>query len=124
MMNKKYVSDFITTDIIKTWTSGDIVTITADTGSGKSYFIMNTLGSLAKNNNQHILLLVHRDNCKNQFKLDIEKLKIGGTIDDNTIDLVTYQSLAAKSTNKEKFDFSFKGYDYIVCDGLFCVLSY
>ncbi|WP_170061407.1 DEAD/DEAH box helicase family protein [Rummeliibacillus pycnus] len=116
MMNKRYVSDYITTDAILTWTCEDIVTISADTGLGKSYFIMNTLGSLVKAKNQRILLLVHRDNCKNQFELDIAKLKIEGIIDDNSIDVVTYQSIAAKNINKKLFDFSFKKYDYIVCD--------
>ena len=56
-MVKKRVSEIITTEEIKKWNKGDIITITAGTGAGKSYFIKNILYAFAKQENKKILFL-------------------------------------------------------------------
>ena len=105
-MNKKRITDLITIDMVRNW-ENEIYTITAGTGTGKSYFIKNIVYLVAKENNQKILFLVHRTNCKNQFLDEIRKDK-----KDDTIIVQTYQFL-------EQFNniFNFlKQFDYIVSD--------
>ena len=71
--NKKTVTDIITINDIKRWTTRDIVIISAGTGTGKSYFIKNSLYQYAKENNKKILFLIHRTNCTSQFQSEIER---------------------------------------------------
>ncbi|CAG7841158.1 hypothetical protein CLOHAE12215_02582 [Clostridium haemolyticum] len=109
-MIKKRVSELITVQEIKKWAIGDVVTITAGTGAGKSYFIKNVLYAFAKANNKKILYLIHRDNCDNQFIKELER-------DHKTdiIKILTYQSLEYLYINHNKtFDFSM--YEYVICD--------
>lgn len=106
----KRVSELITTDQIKGWENNDIITITAGTGVGKSYWVKNILYAFAKKENKKILFLIHRTNCINQFAVEIIKDK-----KTDIIDIRTYQSLESLSTrHKRLFDFS--EYKYIVCD--------
>lgn len=98
------ITDVIPLEDVKSWKEGDIVTISAPTGSGKSYFIKNVVYEVAKEKEQKILFLVHRSRCKEQF---YNELKRDNKLD--TIDIVTYQTLE----NKE---FNFNRYKYIVCD--------
>ncbi|WP_072913257.1 DNA helicase [Desulforamulus aeronauticus] len=101
----KRISHIITANEVLRWSPGDIITITAGTGAGKSYFIKNILYDLCKQNNKKILMLIHRINCVDQFRKEIEKDK-----KTDTIDIKTYQSLE----NSAFFDFS--EYEYIVND--------
>ncbi|MDK0617126.1 restriction endonuclease subunit R [Clostridium perfringens] len=104
-MERQTISDLITIDEVKNWNKGEIITISAQMGYGKSYFIKNRLYEIAKENNQKIILLVHRTRCKQQFIQELEK---NHKLD--VIDVVTYQTLE----NRKDFDVS--KYDYIVCD--------
>lgn len=100
----KRVSEIITTQEIKKWKRNNIITITAGTGVGKSYFIKNILYAFAKKKKKKILMLIHRTNCVNQFKAEIKR--------DNKQDVIhikTYQSIENKEIN-------FKEYYYIICD--------
>lgn len=106
----KRVSELITTDEIRRWSSNDIITITAGTGVGKSYFIKNILYAFAKKENKRILFLIHRSNCVNQFQKEIEADK-----KTDFIDIKTYQSLESLYINNNK-PFDFANYQYIVCD--------
>ncbi|MFL0194402.1 DEAD/DEAH box helicase family protein [Clostridium sp. WILCCON 0269] len=86
-MNKR-ISEIIQVDDIKQWNKGDIITITAGTGVGKSYFVKNILYTFARGNNKKILMLIHRKNCIEQFKQEITE---DGK--DDVIDIQTYQKL-------------------------------
>ena len=108
-MIKKRVSEVITTEEIKKWNKGDIITITAGTGVGKSYFIKNILYAFAKQENKKILFLIHRTDCKNQF---YEEIKRDNKLD--TIVIKTYQSIEYSIMYDKSIDFS--EYKYIVCD--------
>ncbi|KQL54059.1 DNA helicase [Heyndrickxia shackletonii] len=103
------VSELVTIEQIKSWKSGDIITIKAGTGAGKSYFIKNNLYARAKKNKRKILFLIHRTNCVNQFQLEIEHDK-----KTDNIHIMTYQKLEAIYKNGGSFDFT--PYKYIVCD--------
>lgn len=103
------VSNIVTTHEIKQWKIGDIITITAGTGVGKSYFIKNILYAYAKENHQKILMLIHRTNCVEQFQREIERDK-----KTDVIDIETYQKLEYKNLNGYKNYLN--TYKYIVCD--------
>ncbi|MGG3987471.1 DEAD/DEAH box helicase family protein [Bacillus smithii] len=103
------VSEVVTIDEINKWKTGDIITIKAPTGTGKSYFIKNILYAIAKKNKKRILMLIHRKNCVNQFQEEITRDK-----KDDVIDIWTYQYLEHTYKTNKRFDFS--DYHYIVCD--------
>lgn len=108
-MITKRVSELITTDQIRNWNDGDIVTITAGTGAGKSYWVKNMLYLVARERDTKILFLIHRTNCIEQFKAEIER-----DFKENTITVKSYQSIESAMLNKQIFDLS--EYKYIVCD--------
>jgi len=101
------VSDKISHEEIRTWKKGEIITISAPTGSGKSYFIKNGLSDYAKINNEKILFLVPRTLIKNQFEEEL--------IEKSIVTIMTYQSLESfyvrNSCHKDLSE-----YDYIFCD--------
>lgn len=103
------VPEVVTVEEVKKWQDGDIITIKAGTGAGKSYFIKTILYAHAKYYQKKILFLIHRTNCVNQFKAEIEKDK-----KTDVIEIKTYQSLEAAYKNNHTFDFS--PYQYIVSD--------
>lgn len=108
-MIKQRVTDLIKINDIRTWNINDIITITAGTGVGKSYFIKNQLYAFAKANNKKILFLIHRTNCTNQFIQEIKRDR-----KDDIIDIRTYQAIENVIKNKGVFDFS--PYQFIVAD--------
>lgn len=105
----KRVTEVITINEIKSWKENDIVTISAGTGAGKSYFVKNVLYAYAKEKGERILMLIHRSNCVNQFQKEIEK-------DDKTdvIDVFTYQKIEWE--NRKQIENDLSQYKYIVCD--------
>lgn len=103
------VSDVITEKDINKWKNGDIVTISAGCGAGKSYFIKNVLYARAKAEGKKILMLVHRTRCSTQFELEIRADK-----KTDVIDIKTYQSIEFSLLNCK--DISFSAYSYIVSD--------
>ncbi|CEN94311.1 DEAD/DEAH box helicase family protein [Paraclostridium sordellii] len=105
----KRVTEVITINEIKSWKEKDIITISAGTGAGKSYFVKNVLYAYAKAKGEKILMLIHRANCVNQFQKELEK-------DDKTdvIDVFTYQKIEWENRKQAENDLS--QYKYIVCD--------
>lgn len=106
---KMRVSDVITVEEIRKWKNGDVVSISAPCGAGKSYFIKNVLYEQAKKKNQKILMLIHRRNCVDQFSIEIEEAN-----KTDTIDIKTYQSVEYNLINYGNI--SFDDYAYIVSD--------
>lgn len=79
-------------------------------GAGKSYFCKNILYEVAKSEQGKILMMIHRSNCVDQFRYEIET---DGKAD--VIEVITYQSLEySKLHNTNKYDLS--QYMFIVCD--------
>lgn len=101
------VSDKISHEEIRTWKKGEIITITAPTGAGKSFFIKNILSDYAKANNEKILFLVPRTYIKTQFQKELDETSI--------ITIMTYQSLEA-FYEKNSYHKDLSEYDYIFCD--------
>lgn len=105
------VSEMITAQEINKWNNGDIITIKAGTGKGKSHFIKNSLYQHAKKDNKKILMLIHRRNCVDQFQNEI--IADGKT---DVVDIETYQYIDTKNRDKGRFDFDFSPYSYIIAD--------
>lgn len=91
------------------WKKGDVITITAGTGRGKSNFIKNELYEKAKNENEKILFFIHRSNTANQFELELEQ-----DSKNDYITMKTYQSFQSSLLKQESIDL--EKYKYIVCD--------
>lgn len=103
------VSEVVTIEEVNKWNQGDIITIKAGTGAGKSYFIKNNLYAIAKRDSKRILMLIHRRNCTDQF---LEEIKKADKTD--VIDIKTYQSI--EEVTKNGIIYELGHYDYIVCD--------
>ena len=110
------VGDIITNHQMETWKQGDIITISAGTGKGKSYFIKCSLFAYAKEEGKKILMLIHRSDCVKQFQ---EEIKRDGK--EKYIDIMTYQSVETKELNHKDIDMS--QYKYIVSDEFHYFLS-
>lgn len=109
---QKYLSEIITKEEIEQWKNGDNIIIDAGTGTGKSFLCKNVLYEFAKKEKKHILFLVHRSRCKEQFLSEITKNK-----HNDYIDVMTYQSLEYKENNYlTTLPIKWEKYKYIVCD--------
>ena len=139
-LNLKWVTDTIGNDY-KHWRSGDIVTIQAQTGTGKTYFIKNTLidylGQYEK-----LLFICNRVNLKRQLKIDLLK-KFGlktpkdeeGNIDFEELDkltqienitIISYQAIQENMLDVEygkDSEIDLDTYDFIVCDECHYIFS-
>lgn len=103
----------------KNWVNGNVILISAQTGTGKTSFILRTLLPFAKENGKHILYFVNRRILKEQLE---EELLYCPVREKTYIQLETYQHIERKlscmqSENKYmKFCEKYQKYDYIVCD--------
>lgn len=122
MENAKYVTDEIG-DAYTKWSSGNIIMITAATGSGKTHFILHTLLKYAYVTKKHILYLVNRKILKEQLEKELS-----GTIENefystfgylpniNQIILITtYQNIEADLRMGRPVDYLHE-YDYCIYD--------
>lgn len=108
-MKKVWVSDVITSDEITKWKPGDVVTIRANTGDGKSFFIKNKLYDYAKSHGEKILFLLHRENTINQFQNEIIRDGKSDTVHVHTYQHFEQPLLYGRETN-------LADYKYIVVD--------
>lgn len=129
-LNVQYVTDVIGEEY-KKWNKGDIIKIKTQTGSGKSYFIKNTLipyideiNNLKIFNDFKVLILTNRIALSRQTKNDLlikYKEEIPKKIEDldkikqiKNITIMNYQSLNEYIMNESNFNVTH--YDYIICD--------
>jgi hypothetical protein len=102
------VSDVLK-DHVHKWQRGDIITIEAGTGVGKSHFIKHQLYPIAKKERVRILFFLNRTRLNEQFR---EEIKRDGKSDVITIILYQkYEWELRKNSAIVKAD-----YKYIVCD--------
>lgn len=88
----------------KGWRTGDLVFIDAGTGTGKSYFIENTLDEYCIDKHKNILYLTNRDVLKEQVKKDI-----GGFTKITVLNYQEVESFILHNVN-------FSNFDYVVMD--------
>lgn len=91
------------------WQRGDIITISAGTGKGKSHFIKNELYDHAKSIGKRILFFLHRTNTLEQFEAEI-----AAEGKDDVIELITYQSFEKAIIRQNQLDLWM--YEFIICD--------
>ena len=132
-LNLKWVSDTIG-EAYKNWKKGDIVTIQAQTGTGKTYFVKNVLVPYM-DKYEHMLIVSNRVNLKRQIKIDLlnklekeipkdlEELDNIKTI--NGITILSYHQVAYLRNRQDNgLDMlNLNYYDYIVCDECHWFLS-
>lgn len=63
-----YIAEMITRSIVETWKQGENILIEAQTGSGKSSFMLNDFAQYCKEHNLKALLFSNRDLLKKQNK--------------------------------------------------------
>lgn len=84
-VENKYLSDFISTDTVKKWDNTTPIFISAQTGSGKSYFIQHTLLDMLVDSNPYqknsVLLLSNRIALNRQFKIQLADFLVSLTGD-------------------------------------------
>lgn len=102
----KTVLDYVTSSKVEGWIPGDIVLISAPTGSGKSYFVKHTLRNYLIKNSLKCLYLLPRTRIKEQFQQELPN--------DDTIRFETYQSIATKKSYGKERDQ--EKYDVVVSD--------
>lgn len=100
------------------WDNGDIVLISAPTGSGKTYFILHVYLRYAIQKNYRILYLVNRRILKEQIERDIETYSINIR---PFIDVVTYQTLEQSIRDNTAQRFTY--YNIVVADEAHYFLS-
>lgn len=103
------ISDIIADADVKAWTPEELIFISAGTGRGKSYFIKNRLNELVQAAGGQILMILHRNRCRDQFVAEVES---AGKADQ--IHITTYQAIEDQINKSGEFDFS--QYTHIVCD--------
>ena len=108
---KQRITDVISKEDVKKWKAGRTILISAPMGTGKSYFCKNVLYEFVKESKGKILMLIHRANCVEQFKYEIEA---DGKSD--VIDVVTYQSLEYGRLHNTNKQIDLSKYMYIVSD--------
>ena len=108
---RKRISDIITEEEIMKWQPGDNILISAPMGSGKSYFCKNILYEVAKGLKGKILMLLHRANCVEQFKNEIEQ-----DAKEDIIDIRTYQSIEQRELRRSRNQIQLANYMYAVSD--------
>lgn len=128
-LNLKWMTDVIGTEY-KKWSEKDIVTINAQTGTGKTYFIKTKLIPFAKDNNKKVLILCNRIALKRQLKKDLFDYFNIPTPEDISLDdvktignttIMSYQAFGqALNFNKE---INLDSWDYIVADESHFILS-
>ena len=117
--NKTTVTEDIGDEYLQ-WGPGDIVLITAPTGRGKTYFILNTLFNHAIQNRKKILYLVNRVALKEQIEKEINNIvrrdKVTGILDSRDyIEVMTYQELEYYDAGTYSIKLK-KKCDYVVAD--------
>ncbi len=124
-LNLKWVSDTIGEEY-KQWSKGDIVTIQAQTGTGKTYFVKNVLVPYM-DKYERMLIVSNRVNLKRQIKIDLLRLcgkeipkdlkELDKITKVGNVTLLNYHQIAImRQAQEEKGKELRLNYDYIVCD--------
>ena len=108
---KTRISNIITESTIKSWKPAQNILVSAPMGTGKSYFCKNTLYNIAKQNNEKILMLIHRANCVDQFTYEIATDN-----KDDVITIMTYQAIEYAKLHNSLDKINLSQYRYIVSD--------
>ena len=125
-LNLKWVSETIGEEY-KQWSKGGIVTIQAQTGTGKTYFVKNVLVPYL-DKYEHMLIVSNRVNLKRQVKIDLLRLcgkeipkdlkELDKITKVGNVTLLSYHQIAImRQAQEEKGkEINLDIYKYIICD--------
>ena len=88
LQKDQYITDVLTPKMIDEWQLGNKILITANTGAGKTYFVMKSLYKMCKDKNYKALLLTNRIALKDQL------ISLYGEQSEDEIKIMNYQSFA------------------------------
>ena len=111
---KVFVSDVIG-DAYKDWKPGDLIGISAGTGTGKTEFALRIMAKEVQKQGKNILFLSNRNPLKEQTQKKVEKTRL----DYSLITVMNYQAL--QSMIDQHMDL--EHYDYIFADECHYLLS-
>ncbi len=118
----RYISEIIGEEY-KMWEPGQVVLITAPTGSGKTTFILEQLLSFAAHNKKKILYLVNRKILKKQLKEKVtsnirprlRRNNMDYYVPNDIIRIETYQTIERYIQDNMNMSF-YNQFDYIIAD--------
>lgn len=102
------VTDIITHQEVEKWQLGDRILISAGTGKGKTYFVIDVLTDHANTFGGKILFLVNRTPLQQQIQLKLQELDKSDLMDVRTYQRVENEILQGAH--------NFNEYKFIVCD--------
>ncbi len=116
-----HVSDLIGEDY-KNWKEGDVVFLSASTGLGKTYWVMNDLYEYARSCNKEVAVLLNRRILKDQVWEDARVHEWERYRDRVGLHIFSYQHLEVEESS-ERVRKIIRGCDYVVCDECHYFLS-
>lgn len=129
-LNLQWVSNIVGDDY-KKWRKGDVVSIKAQTGTGKTWFVKNKLIPYMEDW-ESMLIVANRINLKRQLKIDLfdrYNQPIPDNLDDackiGNVTILSYQQISEMKNGKDYGlkEFNIDHFDYIVCDECHFFLS-
>lgn len=111
----EHVSDLIGEDY-REWKQGDVVFLSASTGLGKTYWVMNDLYEYARSCNKEVAVLLNRRILKDQVWEDARVHEWERYRDRVGLHIFSYQQLEMDGESSERDRGIIKRCDYVVCD--------
>lgn len=102
-MAKRYVTDIIG-DTYKSWKPGDCILITNGTGSGKTYFVLNTLLREARAQGKHLVYFCNRKFLSLQVQSAARELLLS-ELGEDVDDLAAYLHIRTYQFAEHAFDY-------------------
>lgn len=109
-MQKKNVTSLIGEDYLK-WQKGEHIILDCGTGTGKTYFVIRTLGLYCVFEGKKILYLCNRARLRDKVLREVNSMRL-----EEVIDVMTYQLLQENNYDEEELIDLVRGYDFIVLD--------
>ena len=118
----EHVSDLIGEEY-KNWNKGDVVFLSASTGLGKTYWVMNDLYEYARYCDKKVAILLNRRILKDQVWEDARIHEWERYRDRVGMYIFSYQQLEMDGESLEKVQRIIRGCDYVVCDECYYFLA-
>lgn len=109
-MQKKNVTSLIGEDYLK-WQKGEHIILDCGTGTGKTYFVIKTLGLYCAFEGKNVLYLCNRARLRDKVLREVNNMRLG-----EVIEVMTYQLLQENNYDEEELIDLVWGYDFIVLD--------
>lgn len=109
-MQKKNVTSLIGNDYLN-WKKGEHIILDCGTGTGKTYFVIKTLGSYCAFEKKKILYLCNRARLRDKVLSEVNSKSLG-----KVINIMTYQLLQENNYDEEELIELASKYDFVVLD--------